>query len=93
MSHWGIPGVGGSLGKCAVCGKDFALEVLTGKEIKPFSIGGIEATLYAHEACVEPLKKACASKDWRDLPQGPLRELFDEQEPRDKASGKESTDE
>lgn len=83
MSHWGVPGPGGSLGKCAICGEDFAggtIKSLFGMDsgILSFRVGFIDDTLYAHSPkCVEAAKAGFASDDpvaVRDsLPEGPLR--------------------
>jgi len=82
MKYWGMPGPGGSLGKCAVCGKPFLVEILMGQPVQSFKIKGIAEMLYAHQKCADLLKKIMDSdaKDWRELPGGPLRTAFEEQE-------------
>jgi hypothetical protein len=74
--HFGMPGVGGSLGKCAVCGDTFLLAILTGNKVVPFQVGGIKQTLYAHPPCYEKVEKIT---DPKDLPDGPLKDAFTEQ--------------
>ena len=74
--HWGIPGPGGSLGKCAICGDSFVAEVFLNKPVESFGVQGIEQTLYCHEKC-RPLLEA-AKNDWKMLPDGPLRIVFAE---------------
>lgn len=77
--HYGMPGPGGSLGKCAVCGDNFALEIMMNRRIKSFKVNGIEEELYCHNRCDKTLKKN--TKDggkWEDLPEGPLRKVFSE---------------
>ena len=88
MSSWGIPGPGGSMGKCAVCGKDFAKGVIMDlmglpSGIQSFSVGFVEQTLYAHDPdCVSKVKDAFKTDDpgaVRDaLPEGPLRTCLTE---------------
>ena len=70
--HWGIPGPGGSLGCCAVCGKGFVVESIMGTPVQSFGIKGIEQKLYGHDDCIATLK-SCGN-DWKKLPQGPLKE-------------------
>jgi len=47
--HLGCPGVGGSLGQCALCGESFVVEVCIGKPVKSFDYNG--QTMYLHEGC------------------------------------------
>ncbi len=75
MNHYGIPGIGGSLGKCAVCGECFAFEVLTGETIESFNMPQFSQTLYAHHHCAETLEKLRGG-DWHELPDGPIKEAF-----------------
>lgn len=76
-NHFGMPGPGGSLGECAICGKPFLAEILLGKGVKSFTQDGIRQTLYAHDKC---LTQAEAITRWEDLPDGPLRHVFAEHE-------------
>lgn len=52
MSHFGMPGPGGSLGQCALCGENFLAELILGKSVKAFSLGQNEQTLYGHDKCL-----------------------------------------
>jgi len=75
--HWGIPGIGGSLGKCAVCGDSFAFEVIVGKDVISFRLKGITQTLYAHEKCADYLEQFCKEgKPWQELKDGPIKEAY-----------------
>ena len=58
MNRNGMPGPGGSLGTCAVCGGPFAVEVLMGKNVKTFTVGFIEGELYAHDHCEDTMRAA-----------------------------------
>jgi len=69
-----MPGPGGSLGTCAICGNTFMKEILLGKKVKSFFQDGIAGALYAHDQCLKDAEKI---KDWKDLPIGPLREAFE----------------
>lgn len=74
MNDYGKPGPGGNIGKCAVCGNTFLLEVLLGTKVYPFGVDGIERTLWAHEKCRDLILKL--EGKWQSLPTGPLREAF-----------------
>ncbi len=78
--HIGCPGPGGSLGQCAVCGQSFLKEVIFGKNVRTFSVGGLDAILYAHDPdCVNIVKEINEmGGDWRKLPPGPLRKAYQE---------------
>lgn len=76
--HFGIPGIGGSLGICAICGECFAFEILTGEDVRSFKQAGSDTTFYAHEKCLEDSKKY---KTLLDLPEAsPLRLLYEKQQ-------------
>jgi hypothetical protein len=53
---FGIPGIGGSLGECAICGNPFIMEILLGEKISSFTLKGVENTLYGHKNCMPLLK-------------------------------------
>lgn len=76
-----IPGVGGSLGECVVCGQSFAKEIMLGESVGSLGIEGIDANLPVHHECAETVTKMCGKwKDIRDaFPEGPLKKCFDEQ--------------
>jgi hypothetical protein len=81
MSHFGIPGPGGSLGECAICGKDFLLEILTGAKVKTFQVSDVTQTLYAHAKCIEPFKDG--PLDCELLPAtSPLRQAYERTTPK-----------
>lgn len=61
---------------CDVCG-DY---ILLDKSINPFTVKGIAQELHAHDKCVPIVQTAFAAKDWRQLPNGRLRQVFASQE-------------
>ena len=80
MSDKGIsnmPGPGGSLGMCAVCGETFMLEIILGKTVQVMGLEGMDKDFCVHDKCKKSLAKAIDSHDWRDIPQGPLRKAFE----------------
>lgn len=78
MNAFGMPGPGGSLGKCALCGETFAVEVLTGASVKSFTQAGSSTTFYGHDKCLESAKSC---KTLLDLPAAsPLRQAYEKQE-------------
>lgn len=74
---FGVPGIQGSLGQCAYCGKPFLLEILLGTKIRTFELDGIANSLCAHDDCFEKYSKL---DDWRKLPNGPLRTVCEQQD-------------
>ena len=65
--------------KCDVCGKMIFL--LPGQLLKPLKIVGIDRLLHIHNKseehkCYDQLKLAGQRKDYRLLPNGPLKELY-----------------
>ncbi len=78
---YAIPGIGGSLGACAVCGKDFLTEIVMGQSVDSLGINGIAADLPVHKKCAEAVI-ACQGP-WADIrdkfPQGPLYQAFEEE--------------
>ena len=85
MSHFGMPGPGGSLGKCALCGESFAAEVLMGKNVQTFKQAGSDTTFCAHDKCLEDSKNY---KTFLDLPEAsPLRQAYEKQEAERNAQG------
>lgn len=74
MHPFGMPGPGGSLGQCALCGDPFLTEILLGKKVKSFTAGGSNQTLYGHDKCLEDF----AGKEFTDLPEkSPLRKAYE----------------
>jgi hypothetical protein len=87
VTHRGVanmPGPGGSLGLCALCGETFLAEILLGTHVSVLEVEGFNKDLCFHKKCVEVLKQN--GKDWRSLPDGPLRRAYEKaaqaQEPR-----------
>lgn len=76
--YFGMPGPGGSLGKCAVCGRPFLLEPAT-----EFSCQGIEERMFCHDPCRKMIED-CAG-DWHGLPEGPLRKAFEEHDAKNES--------
>lgn len=86
--HYGMPGPGGSMGRCAVCGDTFISGVvldMMGMDsgIVSFSVGFIEQTLYCHAPkCKDILKAAFMAGEEAPaavmdaLPDGPLKEAM-----------------
>ena len=73
-----IPGIGGSLGECVLCGKPFLAEVLFGKSVQMILIQGMNRKVPIHTACTPILQAVVDSGgNWRTLPDGPLRQEFE----------------
>lgn len=70
-----MPGIGGSLGMCALCGDGFMLEILLGKRVQTVEIVGMNKDVCLHEKCMKVLEKN--GTDWRTLPDGPLRRAYE----------------
>lgn len=47
-----MPGPGGSLGQCAICGKPFISEILLGQTVPSFKVTGCNQELFAHCKCL-----------------------------------------
>lgn len=74
--HFGMPGPGGSLGKCALCGNVFLAEILLGKTVQSFTVDGCNQTLYGHKDCLT--KYAGKKLDALELPEAsPLRQAYE----------------
>lgn len=71
----GMPGIGGSLGQCQVCGEPFTREVVMGESVQVGRIPGFDEDIAVHTKCVEVLQSGC---EWTELPDGPLRKVFAE---------------
>jgi hypothetical protein len=71
-----IPGVGGSLGECILCGETFLQEILLNQTVPTVRIEGFNRDLPIHkEKCLPLLEKN--GTDWHTLPDGPLRKEFE----------------
>lgn len=72
-----MPGPGGSLGYCAICGDTFTVDILMGREVHLVSVVGIDGDVCSHQKCFPALERA-REEGWETLPNGPLRSLFAE---------------
>ena len=70
-----MPGIGGSLGMCALCGNGFVLEILLGQRVPTVEIDGMDKDVCLHTKCLDVLTKN--GPDWRTLPEGPLRRAYE----------------
>ena len=73
---FGCPGIGGSLGQCALCGESFVVEVCLGLPVKPFKFTNCEDTLYGHVKCIDQI----GDKEFDVLtlpPKSPLRRAYE----------------
>ncbi len=68
---FGMPGPGGSLGKCAVCGENFLAEIILGQTVPSFELEGVNNQLFAHKRCLPIAKKAKTIEDYPES--SPLR--------------------
>ena len=71
-----MPGVGGSLGMCAVCGDGFIKEILLGEQVQMIEIVGMDKDVCVHDKCLTVLQNN--GPNWRNLPEGPLRRAYAE---------------
>jgi hypothetical protein len=71
----GMPGLGGGLGECAVCGKPFTVELLMGTKIPAIHLEGFSGDLCIHKKCMDHLERA-RDDGWESLPEGPIRKAF-----------------
>lgn len=70
-----MPGPGGSLGLCPLCGETFIMEICLGKTVQVVGVEGFNKDMCFHDKCLEVLRKN--GPDWRTLPEGPLRKAFE----------------
>lgn len=82
MNAYGMPGPGGSLGECALCGEPFLKEILFGETVKSFKMGGVKQELFGHEKCL----KAFEGKTCLDLPEKSIIRKTYESQQREKVS-------
>ena len=76
MTLHGMPGIGGSLGCCAMCGKSFVMELLVpGERVQTIHIDGIDGDLCLHTKCLKELE-TIRGNGWEELPDGPLRDCY-----------------
>jgi len=74
---------------CDVCGEYILLEL----HLNWFSVPGIKTKMCCHQKCLPVLKAAIFREDWKMLPKGPLRKVFEEQEENKKIYGEVSNEE
>ena len=70
-----MPGPGGSLGMCALCGDTFMAEILLGRRVQTVEIEGFDKDVCLHLKCLKVLEQN--GPDWRTLPDGPLRRAYE----------------
>jgi hypothetical protein len=70
-----IPGIGGSLGECVVCGKPFLAECLGIGLVQMMGMNGGPNNMPVHQDCYAKVKDI---HNWEDLPEGPLRNAISE---------------
>jgi hypothetical protein len=84
MNAFGMPGPGGSLGECALCGEPFLKEILLGESVQSFRMGGVEQELFGHDKCL----KAFEGKTCLDLPEkSAIRKAYERQQQKAASSG------
>jgi len=70
-----MPGPGGSIGMCALCGESFLKEILLGENVHTVEIEGMDKDVCLHARCLKVLERN--GPDWRSLPDGPLRHAYE----------------
>lgn len=70
-----MPGPGGSIGMCALCGNSFLMEIMCGQRVATVEIVGMDKDVCLHKKCLEVLEKN--GSDWHTLPEGPLRKAYE----------------
>lgn len=76
MSAFGMPGPGGSMGMCALCGENFLKEVITGSRVRSITVDGVDSELFAHDKCIAAFAKE--NLPVTDLPEkSPLRQAYE----------------
>ena len=84
---FGMPGIGGSLGKCALCGDTFLTEIILGKSVQTFTLSPGGQKLFGHDDCM----KKYEGKQAIDLPPAsPIRQRYEAQQ-KERESGDEGT--
>jgi len=61
--------------KCDVCGEFMLLD----KSMNWFTVPGITTRMCCHDSCKPKVELAISQEDWKLLPEGPLRKVFEEQ--------------
>jgi hypothetical protein len=73
-----MPGVGGSLGECGICGESLTLEILLNENVEVLGHPDLAQDFPVHKQCGKLLREIQRAQDWNRLPQGPLRDLLQE---------------
>lgn len=71
----GMPGIGGSLGQCAFCGRPFVVEICLGRSIPSFEIAQVEGQLFAHQKCMDEYGSKKSILDWPET--SPVRRAIE----------------
>lgn len=78
---YSIPGIGGSLGTCVICGKDFALEILLGRSVSSIKADHFDRDLPAHKICADEVIEL--KGPWKSVrekfPRGPMYDCLEEE--------------
>jgi len=79
--RFAIPGIGGSLGMCAICGKSFATEMILGKSVASLSVSGLDRKVPVHDKCGDTV--VALQGPWEQIrdkfPKGPMFDAFEEE--------------
>jgi hypothetical protein len=79
--RYSIPGVGGSLGACAVCGDTFLKEILLHERVDSIRLSQMDADLPVHKKCAAAV--IALQGTWEDIrdrfPAGPMHDCFEEE--------------
>lgn len=60
---------------CDICGEKIILDAIA-TNINPFVVKGMDKLFHAHDRCKPSLKLATEQKNWKLLPDGPLKEAY-----------------
>lgn len=60
---------------CDICGEKIIVDALI-TNINPFVVKGIDLLFHAHDNCKPILKLATNQRNWKILPDGPLKEAY-----------------
>lgn len=64
---------------CDVCGKHIL--PIFDDDCNPFSCGDFEGTLFCHTKCKPFILEMSEKKDWKVLPEGPMRTAYEKWKP------------
>lgn len=60
---------------CDICGEKIIVDAIV-TNINPFVVKGIDLLFHAHDKCLPMLKLAADQRNWKILPDGPLKEAY-----------------